>query len=241
MSRQLATKHNGGSHFLVLQGEQAISEIISENLGELGITQFDLDRVKFPTGGNTMWTIPSLDEDKTEKELRGIIVYWKDVRAYWTELFSGEGNPPDCRSDDSIVGYGNPGGVCGKCPLSQFGSAPNGKGQACKQIRLLFLLREGDMLPLVIALPPTSINNVKKYFLRLASKSIPYWGVITTLTLEKTKNANGIPYAKVVPVLDSVLDEETKARVKAYAETIRPTLKKTSIKPEDYLAEADQP
>jgi hypothetical protein len=62
---------------------------------------------------------------------------------------------------------GKPGGDCHKCPLAQFGSAVDqkgqpGKGQACKSMRMLLFLRQDDMIPMIVNLPPTSLQNAKK-------------------------------------------------------------------------------
>src|SRR6267142_5673038 len=38
-----------------------------------------------------------------------------------------------CQSLDARVGVGEPGGNCATCPMSRFGSAKKGKGQACTE------------------------------------------------------------------------------------------------------------
>ena len=226
------------SKFLVFQDQGAdLQEIMEENLGGEGISQFDLTRVKIPSGGGTSWSIPTLEGDEDAKELRGIIVYWKNSRAYWKDSFGGGSNPPDCRSDDGVTGYGDPGGECNKCPLSQWGSDDRGKGQACKSIRFLFLLRENDILPVAIALPPTSIKPIKNYFLRLATSATPFYSVITTLRLEKTKNADGITYSVVTPSMERKLSPECTAKIKAYAENFKPALAAVTIQAADYGGE----
>src|SRR5262249_37088660 len=57
---------------------------------------------------------------------------------YKTRILFGpmdEGGGLRCSSQDNLIGIGEPGGTCVKCPLSQFGSARNGegKGTACNQ------------------------------------------------------------------------------------------------------------
>src|SRR5690606_20046028 len=81
--------------------EAELAEIISANLGGEGITQFDLDRVRIPAGGSTMWSVPTLDGEEETRVLEGIIIHFTTPRAYWKTPFdeSGGGTPPDCSRD----------------------------------------------------------------------------------------------------------------------------------------------
>ena len=47
--------------------------------------------------------------------------------------------------------------------MSQFGSASNGRGKACKNMRVLYLLRSGEFMPLAINLSPTSISPFREF------------------------------------------------------------------------------
>src|SRR5262249_1306022 len=145
-------------------------------------------------------TIQSLDGEEIVKELTGIIIGWRDTRSYWSiPMEESDGNmPPDCYSLDARAGIGKPGGDCARCPLSQFGSGPKGDGQACKLVRQLSLIRDQNLLPEIVSLPPSSVKAARQYFMRLASKGVPCFSVITRIGLEKTKNAQGIAYARAV-------------------------------------------
>lgn len=59
--------------------------------------------------------------------------------------------------------YGEPGGTCADCVLNQFGSDGNNKGKACKNMRMLYLLRSGEYMPIQIALPPTSLTPYTRF------------------------------------------------------------------------------
>ena len=59
--------------------------------------------------------------------------------------------------------YGEPGGTCADCVLNQFGSDGNNKGKACKNMRMLYLLRSGEYMPIQIALPPTSLMPYTRF------------------------------------------------------------------------------
>lgn len=227
--------------YAIATRSDAMAEVMKENVGQGGMTVFDLDRVKMPTGGGKLWSVPGLAGEEDVRTIDGIIVAWSEPRAFWATSLDdgGGGNPPDCSSTDGVHGRGMYGvgsdahssGECDTCPMSEWGSkgelrGDDARGQACKQMRLLFMLRRDDLLPLAMFLPPTSIGPVRKYFMRLASRGIPYYGVVTTLGLEQTKNSGNIEYSVVTAEMAGALGDEDRARVKAYAESIQGSLRK---------------
>lgn len=214
-----------------------LKEVLQENLGGEAISAFELDRVKVPSGGGTTWEVPTLEGVEDAKAIEGVVIYFKNQNAYWKEKYDGQNNPPDCVSNDGMVGIGTPGGDCAVCPLNAFGS--EGKGKACKNMRTLFILREGDVLPLVLTLPPTSLKDARKYFLRLASKGIPYYGVITEITLDKDKNENGITYSKAKLSLKGRLDPDTVKKLKAFQDSLKPALDAVRVDHEGYFPEEE--
>lgn len=204
---------------------------IAANVGG-AITEFDLDRVHVPAGGGLTWEIPGL-VPTSSREIVGVVVARHAARGYWARSLeaSGGGTPPDCSSTDGITGVGNPGGPCITCPKNVFGSATrNGEqaaGKACKEQVLLFILREGDRLPIVVAVPPSSLLALRKYMLRLATAStpLPFWTVVTRLSLAQTKNkANGITYSSIVPEMVKALAPDESAAFRAYADVLAPSL-----------------
>lgn len=203
-----------------------IKEIMEENVGKGQLSAFDLDRITVPSGGGLAFTVPSLDGPKPEQSITGVIIAWKESRVYWKDGIdeSGGGSPPDCAADDGVTGFGFPGGECATCPLARFGSAEDGASQACKQIRTLFMIRPGDMLPICIVAPPTSLANVRKYFLRLAGATLPYFGVVTKLSLIQAVNKSGIKYAQIEPTKAGELTKDQRAKVRSYADTWKPAI-----------------
>ena len=96
--------------------------------------------------------------------LEGVILYSHNSNAYWPEGSEyDDDQPPLCQSFDGKVGYGEPGGTCADCVLNQFGSDGNNKGKACKNMRMLYLLRSGEYMPIQIALPPTSLMPYTRF------------------------------------------------------------------------------
>lgn len=205
-----------------------VATILRENVSG-NLSAFDFDRLRVPAGGGTSWEVPTLDGIKSEPFVEGVIVHFTDPRAYWAQEFEGGNVPPDCSSDDGVVGVGQPGGACAKCALAQFGSdvreksgkTVQGRGQACKQMRQLFLLTAAARLPYVLMAPPTSLNNLRKYFLRLASAATPFYGVVTRLALASDKNADGIKYSLIEPTMTARLTPGEVEKIRAYQSAIR--------------------
>lgn len=222
-----------------------LQELLRANVGPAGISEFDLERLKVPSGGGDHWMVPLL-EGGTEptKEIQGIVIYWKDVRAYWRVSYdkSGGGSPPDCSSNDGFTGYGirndddeQGGHDCTACPLSRFGSEVKdngdaGRGQACKQMRILFVLSPQMVLPRVIACPPTSYTPMKQFMLRLTSSMIPIESAVMGFKLEEDKNADGVAYSKVMPRMIERVDAKTAAKLKEMGALFRPLLEGVAAK-----------
>ena len=217
--------------YMALQSDATnVLQTIRENIGNDRITDRDLDRIVVPLGGGLNWTVPTLEGEDSEKSLDGIIVHWTAPRAYWaTGMEVGGNTPPDCSSHDGEIGYGQPGGDCFTCPLNQWGSAEGGSGKACKEKRMIFLLRASDLLPIVIQAPSTSIQPIKKYLLRLASQGLPYWSVLTSLSLEKGSNGAGIAFSRISPKSAGPIPEEQRGILAEYVQAIKPIIGNTGI------------
>ena len=209
----------------------AIHAAISTNIGTGGLTEFDLPRIKIPAGGGLQWPVPSLEGETMESVIEGVIVLARDTRAYYSQpLSEGGGNqPPDCFSADGTTGAGKPGGTCMTCPLAQYGSAPGGRGQACKQIKQVFVLRGSLLLPEVISLPPTSLKAAKQYLLKLTSQGIPYYSVVTRVGLERTKNKQGIAYSRTTFTFVRRLTPDEVHIAQEYHEMLKPLVQKMTV------------
>lgn len=230
----------GKLEYALLKADAAdMIEVIKDNMGPGGLKAFDLTRVKVPSGGGTTWQMPTLQGMKNIEEIEGVVIYWCDVRAYWSQSFTGAGTPPDCTSEDCERGFGEPGGDCVECPFSKFGTATNAKGenargQACKQIRRMFILTPTSLLPILVAAPPTSIRKVAEYFRLLAGSGLRYWQISTRLKLIPDKNADGIKYSAILPEPGTQLTPEQAAVIKKIAESITPRISVVPITAEDY-------
>ena len=222
---ELALAETDQSQFAIMTMEQnEMKELLAENLGNDTLSVSDFDRVTVPPGGGLVWTIPSIDGEKHTDEIVGIIIHTQIVRAYWESEFTGGGAPPDCRSEDGLIGVGNPGGQCLGCPYNSF--EENGGAKACSESRLIFMLLKDETLPIVIKAPVMSLKNARQYLRGLTSKRRLVHSVYTSLKLEKDKNKQGIAYSKIV--FSKVGDVEKPDITKAYAQAIKPFITKTA-------------
>ncbi len=200
------TEQQHGVALATTSTDASFNEAVAANIGEMGLTVDDFPRLKVPSGGDTNWVVPGLSGVHMEQALEGVIVYKRTTRAYWllaADDPKGGKNPPNCTSTNGLVGIGDPGGCCANvdprlvCPLAKYGSAKGGTGpgQSCKEVTQLFFLRGDSMLPEVIALPPTSVKPARKYFVRLTANKVPYFGMLTRLTLIQKTSAGNKAYA----------------------------------------------
>ena len=196
-----------------------LSEIMAEDCQGL---EFTLDRVKLPAGGGIAFEIPSSDgtDAEMEKELRGIIVFNHPAYAYYTDKYSGGSNPPDCGSFDGVCGTGNPGGSCADCPYNKFGSG-EGQSKACKNKRMLYILREGEIFPVVLSLPTGSLRAFTQYMKSQLTKGRKLKDVVTKISLKKATNASGITFSQAVFSFDRVLTDAEKKAVSGIVESTK--------------------
>lgn len=142
-------------------------EFTQEELAEdMDGLQMSFPRVKIPAGGALMFELPSDDPENPDyvKNLEGVILFNHPNNAYWPEGSEYDDSAtPLCSSVDAKQGIGEPGGSCISCALNQFGSAAEGNGKACKNMRVLYLLRSGEFMPLQVTLPPTSLKPFREF------------------------------------------------------------------------------
>ena len=142
-------------------------EFTQEELAEdMDGLQMSFPRVKIPAGGALMFELPSDDPDNPDyvTNLAGVILFTHPNNAYWPEGNEYDDSAsPLCSSVDAKQGIGEPGGSCISCALNQFGSAAEGNGKACKNMRVLYLLRSGEFMPLQVTLPPTSLKPFREF------------------------------------------------------------------------------
>ena len=210
-------------------------DVIRENLKNQPLSLDLFDIVKSPSGGSTVFSVPGLTGEETEKELTGIILDYTTPRAYWDTPDPVEGTPPVCMSQNSIVSHD--GKACFSCPYNDFGSKDGeSSAKACKESVLLFLLRPGNVLPLLVRVPVTSKPRFLKYTARLAGNLVLVNSVVTKITLEKATSKAGKPYALFNFEAVSILSPQEAEHARAYARQLMDSVSAAELMPD--LAEA---
>ena len=164
------------------------------------------------------------------KEFKAVILYHHPINCYYKEEYTGGNNPPDCGSMDGHVGIeADTGEVknCAECEFSKFGTGKNG-AKACKQKRRIYLLREGEALPIILSLPTGSLGELSKYIVRVRAKYAGTYCVVTKFTLKKAQNSGGINYSQAVFAIDRALTEDELKNIVPMCEQVKALSKKVT-------------
>ena len=125
-------------------------------------------RAKIPSGGGRAFDIVTGDDsfDTTVTSFRGVVANFHNCNALFPNQ-KATNIPPVCSSPDGVEGTDmltNETKECASCPNNQWGSKGNGsRAKACKNMRRLYVLVEGSVVPIILTIPPTSINNWERY------------------------------------------------------------------------------
>ncbi|MFG6383436.1 MAG: hypothetical protein K1V96_04170 [Lachnospiraceae bacterium] len=212
-----------------------LAQAIEEEMDGLGSLPFD--RVKIPSGGSLAFELPGEDDENPESatEIIGVILDHHPINAYWTNKFAGGNEQPDCSSYDGKQGIERETGEmknCATCPYNQFGS--DDKGKACKNVHRIFILQEGNPVPLVLSLPPTSLKYMRDYIAkRVILKGFRCWQVVTKITLKKEKNAAGIFYSRAVFTFVGKLSPEKAKQAEIMKDCVKQQYRQIDVDAED--------
>lgn len=208
----------------------------------------DMDRlpygtIKISTGGANVYQVyePGDEEGDSVKEFEGVIIMSHKSNGYWPNAFGGENSAPDCASNDGVTGVVAATGECrncATCPYNEYGSAVSqngaaGRGKACKNMRRLYIMRRGDILPMIMTLPPTALGAYDKYRTKIMMSRKKMIGVMTKFTLKSEKNPDGIKYS--VPVFDvvGILNPTEAAAIQSYATAFQASAARVTVSADD--------
>ena len=151
-------------------------------------------KVKIPSGGALQFVIHTGNTENPEyaRFLQGVILFNHASNAYWPEGKEYDDNTvPLCSSVDGKQGYGTPGGACAACELNRYGTATDGKGKVCKNMRILYLLQDGDYIPVQLSLPPTSLRPFNDFMnAAFVSRRRPAWSSVVQIGLKRVDNGS---------------------------------------------------
>ena len=200
------------------------ARIIAQNLGDEPMRETDLVRVKTPLGGATKWTVEVNGNQETCDELVGILVGEAKRGVLWPDPNPTEQRPVVI-SNDLLVGYRVSDDLGSVDPAAlekyrigdrrydwaalssspEFGYGAGGAGKRVKESRILAILREGDVWPVLVTVGPGSLASWLPFRKRLPCF---HYEAVLGLRLEKAKGGAGQPYSMIVPRLVGELSEE---------------------------------
>ena len=216
--------------FLALRDDNDIAEAMLANLGEGAmLRESNLTRVKIPTGGGVMWMVPTLTGDEPSRTIDGILVYQTVRGILWLGEEPQEGSLPALVSTDlktaRTIATDLPGEFLRSIepaliddargiydwtllPQNEWGSGKGGNGKAAKEQRVLYILRQDEPLPVVVAIQPGSLGNWQEFIIQLTKAGIPFYRAVISLGLERAVSVGGQPYSQVLPKLIGTLTPE---------------------------------
>ena len=186
----------------------------------------NLPRVKIPGGGGLTFEMPGDDPEHPvmEPTLRGVIVHSHTMNAYWPPE-ADNNDPPTCSALTGMFGVGVPGGACVTCPNNRFGSGEKGKSKACKNMRVLYLLQEGEYMPVQLNLPPTSLRAYDQFYTTaFGMRRRGICGSVVELGLKRA-TSDGTTFSVVTFQLVGDLEGENLLAAKQYASAFREQIK----------------
>ena len=254
---------NLGSNATLTPMEEAV---LAELEQEENAYDYMPTRIKFPSGGMSMFSID--DTDTIKPGFKAIVAVSQKARAFWPYKET-MGKPPLCSSPDGVAGTFFVGSdqiqiaqmaysshpaieainrgddniagpwLCSRCPLSQWESAGNGaRGQACKSLRRLIVLVEGWTMPAIMTLPPTSIRVFDSYAsARARAKGQAYFTVWTRIDLVQQVNAAGIKYSVAKFEMDRPLTAMEQDAVIDIRHQYADLVRKLGIESDDYATD----
>lgn len=241
-SFQIVNRYEGIDPELMAELQDELSDLDPES----GIT---CRQIKVPGSGGLAFEVQGEDENDAEpmKQIDAVIVFTHRVSAYWPGTY-GSGDDaakiPVCSSMDGKMGINTSTGEitpCENCPYNQYGTGTDDKGQpsrgkACKNMRRIYMMMDGDPNLYLLSVPPTSIKDINKQLAKILASGTPYTGMIVSFTLEKTKNGNGTPYSKVLVKKSGLLPPAIAAQVVQLRGEIKKQYQSLAITLDDYTA-----
>lgn len=202
---------------------------------------FDLPRVRIEIkdNGNHRLYIDRGESYDTEGEreqylpgnmIEAVVIASQRIRAFWKE---GD-TVPSCSSLDGVIKSEDPvSSSCMKCHEAVVGS-----GQCKPKERLLLIAKiDGKIIPLLMALPPTSIKHFEAHKRRLMRSKLPLISVNSVMSLVAVKK-NAYNWGEIEFSINGVADPE----MLAVAKQAREELKKftVNIGTNDFIEKGDK-
>ena len=227
-----------------LPSQQDIDTVLSD-LGDI-LSRRIFGVITIAGGGAGVFKVLEPGAEETTngvQAIEGVILASHLVNVRWGHDFGTrqQGERPICRSMDGLTGIEQETGEthsCAACPFNQFGD--DGARKACSNKRQLYIMREGDLLPMLLALPPSSLKAYDNYRV-LASLTLrtPMNALVTRITLKNKTSAGGSEYSSPVFTAIGKLPPDEGKRMDAFARQIMDAAQRAGISADDVSGEGE--
>lgn len=201
-------------------------QIIAANSSGEPISEMDLTKVKTPAGGGSTWEVNDNGNITTCQEITGVLVAIGRRGVLWPWV-DPKKDPPIIITNDLKVGYrvGDKLGSVHPEILEKYrtgdrtydwaamesgpdfgpGTGKDGIGKRVKEARVLAILRDGDVWPVLVSVGPGSLGLWLPF-----QKKLPcfHYEAVIGLSLRKVESKGGQPYSQIIPRLVGQLSEE---------------------------------
>lgn len=203
-------------------------------------------KAKVGAGGAKIFTVTSGNREMVVESFRGIIIAHHKCNALFPsadETAENVNTPPICSSLDGQTGVFFETGECRSCencPHNVFGTAEKGNGKACKNMHRLYILLENCAIPVMLALPPTSLELWRNYALMdVAAAGFDMSEVVTEFSLTNALSSGGQKYSIVNFKLVGKVGNDVKEFCEAVGSAIEET-PRLALSGEEYNREVHE-
>lgn len=205
-------------------------------------------RIKIAAGGVNIFQVfePGEDEATPAQTVEGVIMLSHKTNGLWMKPFgSSDAKQPDCASNDGVTGTLTATGECiecATCPYNEYGSARGGegRGKACKNMRRLYIMRRGDILPMVMTLPPSALSAYDSYRTKVMLGRKKLANVMTRIALKSATNKDGVAYSTPLFEAVGVLNGAEAEAMRQYSEAMNSSAMRMGVTADDAPVEVAQ-
>lgn len=158
-----------------------------------------------------------------------IVLDWRNTRLYYKGVYNAnKPEPPSCFAINKFVDDLHPSenapeaqcDTCSECAFNEWGSAPTGKGKACKngiRVAVVGANPKEDSQVLTLDVSPTSLGSFNSLVNDLASKSLLPIQTLTDISFDAKETFPKLVFTSDAPITDDDLLIAMKLREKAQA------------------------
>ncbi len=209
----------------LVPGSRQMAILMANSAGE-PINETDLTRVKNPSSGSVTWEIDENGNTTTTREIVGVLVA-KGMRGELWPFIEPKKEAPVIVTNDFVTGYrvSDKLGSIDKDALEKYrtgdrtydwaamssgpdfgwGTGKDGHGKRVKESRIIAILRDGDVWPLLLSVGPGSVGEFMPFLKKLPCY---HYEAVIGLGLRKEESKGGQPFSMIVPRLVGQLSPE---------------------------------